>query len=206
MDYAASFWQANCLLAQACLQHPFVQGIATGQLSLERFADYIGQDSFFLQSFARAYSLAAAKAPNWASLQTFHRLAGGVMQELHLHQGLAADWQVDLNMVQPNPATQRYTDFLQLTAWSGDLGTLAAAMAPCMRLYAYLGQSLVATQTTSQRYSAWIETYSSNEFEALAMQLEQVVNQYSYNLASAAHAYRYAMQCEYDFFEAVWSN
>jgi len=206
MDYAANFWQANRLLAQACLQHPFVQGLATGQLSVERFADYIGQDSFFLQSFARAYSLAAAKAPNWASVCTFHQLAGGVIQELQLHQAFAADWQVDLNVVQPNPATQRYTDFLQLTAWSSDLGTLAAAMAPCMRLYAYLGQNLASTQAASQRYSAWIETYSSNEFEALVRQLEQLVNQHSYNLASAAQAYRYAMQCEYDFFEAVWSN
>ncbi|MGV2391364.1 MAG UNVERIFIED_CONTAM: hypothetical protein LVR29_34420 [Microcystis novacekii LVE1205-3] len=44
--------------------------------------------------------------------------------------------------VQPANATRRYTDFLLATAWMGDIGAIAVAMSPCMRLYAYLGQQL----------------------------------------------------------------
>ncbi len=42
---------------QACLEHPFVRGIATGELKRDCFAFYVGQDAFFLESFARAYSI-----------------------------------------------------------------------------------------------------------------------------------------------------
>ena len=62
MSIAAQLWQANQDLAEACLNHPFVQGIGDGSLPKANFAYYVGQDAFFLEAFARAYSIAAAKA------------------------------------------------------------------------------------------------------------------------------------------------
>ncbi|MFN6212717.1 MAG: TenA family protein, partial [Microcystis sp.] len=49
-------WHSHQDLVQACLEHPFVRGIATGELKRDCFAFYVGQDAFFLESFARAYS------------------------------------------------------------------------------------------------------------------------------------------------------
>jgi len=56
--------QTNQDLSAACLQYPFVQGIADGTLPQSRFAYYVAQDAFFLGVFATAYSIAAAKAPD----------------------------------------------------------------------------------------------------------------------------------------------
>jgi hypothetical protein len=67
-------WQANQDLSTACLQHPFVRGIAGGSLPQNSFAYYVGQDAFFLGAFARAYSIAAAKAPDWEGFEIFHNL------------------------------------------------------------------------------------------------------------------------------------
>ncbi len=64
MNLSSELWVENQDLAQACLEHPFVQGIGNGTLKQEKFADYVGQDAFFLEAFARAYSIAAAKAPD----------------------------------------------------------------------------------------------------------------------------------------------
>lgn len=201
---AAALWEANQDLAIAALTNPFVQGIGDGTLAKAKFAYYVGQDAFFLEAFARAYSIAAAKAPDWQGFSTFHNLAAGVLQELQLHQSYAAQWGVDLQAVEPGAATRRYTDFLLATAWSQEVGVTTAAMLPCMRLYAFIGQTLAQPQLPDHTYSDWIRTYSSPEFEPLADQLAQLANQYAAMTETVKSTYRYAMQCERDFFQAAW--
>src|SRR4028119_2370482 len=101
MTITQDLWQANKDLAQACLEHPFVQGIANGTLERQKFPYYVGQDAFFLEAFARAYSLAAAKAPDWEGFNAFHTFAGSVLEELRLHQGYAREWGIDLQKIEP---------------------------------------------------------------------------------------------------------
>ncbi|WP_448597182.1 TenA family protein [Thermoleptolyngbya sp.] len=206
MTLAETLWQENQDLAIACLQHPFVQGIGNGSLDKAKFSHYVGQDAFFLEAFARAYSIAAAKAPDWQGFQVFHELAGGVLHELTLHEGYAAQWGVDLRSVQPGPATRRYTDFLLATAWSQTVGVTAVAMLPCMKLYAFLGQALAASGIPNHAYADWIRTYSSAEFEPLAVQLADLSERYATLTPLVRTTYRYAMQCEFDFFESAWTG
>ena len=49
---AHDLWNVNQDLAAACLAHPFVQGIASGDLSRQRFQVYVAQDACFLEAFA----------------------------------------------------------------------------------------------------------------------------------------------------------
>ncbi|MEO1389593.1 MAG: TenA family protein [Cyanobacteria bacterium J06634_6] len=204
MSLSKELWQANQDLIEASLNNSFVQGIGDGSLPKEKFAYYVGQDAFFLEAFARAYSIAAAKAPDWKSFQAFHTLADGVLQELTLHQSYAESWNVDIKTVEPGTATRQYTDFLLATAWSQPVGITAVAMSPCMKLYAYLGQQLAKGGIPSHDYQDWIATYSSDEFEPLAQQLESLVDQLSPDTALTRSTYRYAMVCERDFFQAAW--
>ena len=206
MTVSGELWQANQDLAQACLQHPFVQGIADGTLDKRKFAYYVGQDAFFLEAFARAYSIAAAKAPDWQAFKVFHILAGGVLEELRLHEGYAAAWGVNLPSVEPEPATRRYTDFLLATAWGGDVGLTTAAMSPCMCLYAFLGQELASDGIPDHQYADWIRTYTSPEFRQLAQQLEDLAARYTSTTPLVHSTYRYAMLCEREFFQAAWTE
>ena len=204
MSLSKVLWQANQDLAAASLQSHFVRGLGDGSLSAEKFAYYVGQDAFFLEAFARAYSVAAAKAPSWESFQVFHGLADGVLQELNLHQGYAQTWQVDITTVEPGAATRQYTDFLLATAWSQPIGLTAVAMSPCMRLYAYLGRMLAKDGIPTHTYRDWIAAYSGDDFEPLAAQLEALVDEHAEDTALTRSTYRYAMGCERDFFEAAW--
>lgn len=206
MTIADSLWQANQDLALTCLNHPFVQGIAQGNLAKEKFAYYVGQDAFFLTAFARAYSIAAAKTVDLRDFAVFHALADGVLNELRLHQKYAAQWGVDIQRIEPGLATQRYTDFLLATAWSQEIGMTTVAMAPCMRLYCFLGQALAQSSPSNHQYSDWIRTYSSSDFAGLAEQLDRLIEQYAHPTPTAYSAYRYAMQCEVDFFQAAWKS
>lgn len=209
MSLSQALWIANQDLVQVSLEHPFVQGIGQGNLHQSKFSYYVGQDAFFLDAFARAYSIAAAKAPDGEGFRVFHKLADGVLDELGLHETYAQDWNVNLSSVQPGSATRQYTDFLLATAWSQPIGVTAVAMSPCMRLYAYLGQQL-AQQVQQNNwgphaYTDWIKTYSSNEFDPLAQQLETLVDQYAEDTEVVRSTYRYAMVCERDFFDAAWN-
>lgn len=205
MSVSEQLWQSNQDLAIACLESSFVQGIADGSLPKPKFVYYVGQDAFFLEAFARAYSIAAAKAPDWQSFSIFHTLADGVLEELKLHQQYAATWNVNLQIVEPGTTTRRYTDFLLATAWSQDVGTTTAAMLPCMKLYAFLGGKLAQGGIPQHDYTNWIRTYSSSDFEPLTQQLATLANQYAAITPQVASTYRYAMQCEHDFFEAAWA-
>jgi len=206
MTLSLELWQANQDLAHACLEHPFIQEIGTGTLPKAIFTYYLGQDVFFLNAFARAYSLAAVKAPDMTAFEVFHTLVDGVLKELRLHQGYAAEWRVDLKAIELGDATRRYTDFLSSIAWNGDIGSIAVAMTPCMRLYSFLGKRLAERDELEHLYTEWIQTYSSPAFDELAYQLEALVDQYAIDTPSIRSTYRYAMVCEREFFQAAWNS
>jgi thiaminase/transcriptional activator TenA len=206
MSVSSQLWQANQDLILDCLKHPFVQGIADGTLERKKFAYYVGQDAFFLEAFARAYSVVAAKVPDWEEFAVFHHLAAGVLAELRLHETYAAEWGINLRTVEPEAATRRYTDFLLATAWSGEVGLTTAAMSPCMTLYIFLGQQLAKNGIPEHQYTNWIRTYSSQEFEQLAEQLASLADRYTIISPTVSKTYRYAMLCERDFFQAAWES
>lgn len=202
MSVAASLWRDNADLAETALRHPFVRGIADGSLDQGRYVAYLAQDAVFLEAFARAYALALASSPDRAGVEAFAALIGGVREELRLHDGVAAKWGIDMSTVSPEPATLAYTEFLLGTAATGDTGTTCAAMTPCMRLYAHLGQSLAATAGAGP-YREWIDAYASPEFAELAVTLEALLDRYIRDPAAAATVYRRAMLLEVDFFDAA---
>lgn len=201
MSLSQRLWAENADLAAEALAHPFVRGIADGSLPEARFAGYVAQDSFFLEAFARAYALGAARSPDRAGLDAFAGLLQGVREELRLHEGYAGRLGIDLAGVEPLPATLVYTDFLLATAALGDVGMLCAAMTPCMRLYAHLGGALAGS--AGGPYREWVETYSAPEFGQLAGTLEGLLDRYAVDTLAVRGAYRRAMRLELAFFDAA---
>ena len=106
-----------------------------------------------------------------------------------------------------------------------DVASCAAAMVPCMRLYAFLGQTIRRAQQQQQQqggsapsagaYQEWVDTYADAGFEELAATLERLLDTYAARSAAGgteaggteaalrAHYVR-AMELERDFFLA-WS-
>lgn len=204
MSLARRLWAGSADLATTALAHPFVRGLADGTLPPERFAGYVAQDAFFLQAFARGYATAVVRSPDRAGLEAFADLLAGVRDELRLHDAYAARWGIDLAQVEPAPATSAYTDFLLATASTGGLGETCAAMTPCMRLYAHLGQSLAGRG--AETYAEWVATYADPGFEALAATLEELLDRYAADSPVVARAYRRAMQLEVAFFDSAWAG
>ena len=202
---AQLLWRSNEGLAQACLDHPFVQGLADGSLPPQRFARYMEQDSYFLDAFARAYAMALAKSPDREGFFAFKDLLDGVLDELQLHEELAARYELSLEPT-PSIATVAYTDFLLRVAAMSPVGDIVAAMTPCMRLYAWLGQELAGRLSNTSPYRDWVMTYSSPEFEGIATRLEDLLDKYGKGLDKVPANYRRAMELEFAFFDEAWNT
>jgi thiaminase/transcriptional activator TenA len=203
---ARALWAEHRDLAQAALAHPFVRGLATGALPRAVFAGYVAQDAWFLEAFARAYALAGEHCPDEQGRAAFARLRAGVTEELRLHRGYAARWGVDLATVRPHAATTAYTTFLLDIAAGGDTGRTCAALAPCMRLYAFLGRELEAAADPDTPYREWIATYASPDFAALAAELDALLDAYAAPGAPVRETYRTAMTLELAFFDAAYGT
>ena len=199
-------WERNYNLASLSLNTKFVQGIKNGDLPKTKFQEYLAQDYFFLESFARAYGLAVSKSRNKKNIKTLSVLLSGVSEELILHETYAKEWDIDLTTNLIGPATKKYTDFLEEVSLNLSLIEIMSAMTPCMRLYSWLGKKLL-NMISDNPYKEWILTYSDESFDNLAKSLENLIDEYdeSYDIGQVNFLYKRAMELELDFFNAYSS-
>ena len=198
-------WEANADLARASLEHPFVQGLADGTLPDETYAFFSGQDHFYLDVFARCYALGAYRAPDRASRRKFGQLLGGLVTEGTLHERTAEELDLDLESAEPAPAAREYTDFLLASSAVGTLGEHLAAMAPCARLYRFLGTQL-ADRPYDPKYKFWIEMYAGDRYGGNVDVVEALLDQHGRDAPGERSKYRTAMQLELNFFESAWNG
>ncbi|MBY0317417.1 MAG: TenA family protein [Reyranella sp.] len=201
MSLAQRLWDINGDLGARIRIHDFVEGLGNGSLPVESFKRYVAQDAYFLEAFARAYAFCLANGTSRDDLYDFAELISGVVEELKLHKSYTERLQIDLSNVTPVAATKFYVEFLLNTARRGKLGETIAAMTPCMRLYAWLGQSLARTNV-APAYADWVKTYSDPGFEALAVRLETLLDKHATDTPAVRANYRRAMELELGFFAA----
>ena len=199
-------WEKNHHLALLSLNTKFVQGIKKGDLPKAKFQEYLAQDYFFLESFARAYGLAVSKSRNKQYIKTLSDLLSGVSEELILHETYAREWDIDLTTNLIEPSTKKYTDFLEEVSLNLSLIEIMSAMTPCMRLYSWLGKNL-KYMIFDNPYKEWILTYSDKSFDNLAKSLECLIDEYdgSYDVEQVDFLYKKAMELELEFFNAYSS-
>ena len=199
-------WLNNSELASLSLNSKFVQGIKNGKLPKNIFQEYLSQDYYFLESFARAYGLAIFKSKDKNTIRTLSQLLNGVSEELILHETYAREWDINLLNNSIKTATKNYTNFLYDVSKKYSTIEIMHAMTPCMRLYSWIGKTL-SSADYDNKYKDWIETYSDENFENLTRSLETLIDTYqdSYDLGKANYLYKRAMELELDFFNA-YSN
>jgi len=194
-------WESNTDLAEKCLNHPFVIGLADGSLEQNAFRIYVAQDAFYLNAFIKAYALALAKCMDIERIEIFHRFIGGIMDELSLHREYSNQLGINLKRVEPLSACRAYTDFLLRIAWQRDVDIIVSAMAPCVVLYYFIGTKLAKRMNPKTDYINWIKTYSSDSMRKFADETEALLDSVAKDSKEVRDVYRYAMSLEYDFFD-----
>jgi len=206
MTITKKLWEDNYEIALQCLNTKFVQCLKTGSLPKNIFQEYLAQDYFFLETFAKAYGLAVSKSKDKYSIRKLSELLMGVSEELILHETYAKEWDIDLSNNSIKKATKDYTDFLDYISKQFSSVEIMFAMTPCMKLYSWIGKSL-CEEDFDNKYKEWIITYSDESFAKLANSLEILIekNKETYDINQAKFLYKKAMELELDFFNA-YSN
>lgn len=148
------------------------------------------QDYLFLVQYGRVLALAAARAPDLATLRPFAELTHETLDtEMDLHRSYCVQLGIrdeDLEREQMASTTQAYTDFLVRTASHGDFCELVAALLPCVWGYSEVGRRLAGRgRPADRRYAAWIDMYASDEFAELATWCRGVVDRVGEQAESA---------------------
>ncbi|XP_024988230.1 bifunctional TH2 protein, mitochondrial-like isoform X1 [Cynara cardunculus var. scolymus] len=226
---AKRFWDKFSKESILTLYTPFVVSLASGNLKLDTFGHYVAQDVHFFKCFAQAYELAEDCADDDDAKVSILELRKRALEELKQHASFVQEWDLDLsNETAPNAATVKYTNFLLATASGkvegvkgpGELATpfektkVAAytlgAMAPCMRLYVFLGKelkSLADANGDKHPYEKWIDKYSSEAYQAAMLQTEDLLDKLSVSLTgeeldTMQKLYHQALKLEMEFFLA----
>lgn len=169
MSFAQDLAQATAPLRRQIHDMPFNRELAEGSLDRETFQGYIIQDAHYLEGFARALALAAAKAPDAPTVAQLAGSAAGaiaVERELHAHyMGLFGVSAEDFARIEPSAACDHYVSFLLRSAAIGDLPEAVAALLPCFWIYRDIGREIAQVSGAENPYAAWIATYSGEAFD-----------------------------------------
>ena len=211
--FSTSAWQQNLPLYEAILAMPFNAELAAGKLSLDRFRHYIIQDAHYLEGFARALALAAAKADTTDHVVQF---AEAAKTAIIVERGLHADYFVkfgissaDFAATPPTPTCDHYVSYLLRIAALEPFPVVLAALLPCFWIYLEVGKNIHARAATPNPYQAWIDTYAGEEFEnavrAVIATTDEVAGRASDDTLAAMHtAFTRATQLEWMFWDSAY--
>ena len=168
MSFTRELWIAMTPIYEAILRHPFLAGLTDGTLPRERFRFYAVQDALYLREFARALSLAAARAPedDWIIMFNDHA-ATALRVERALHEGFFKEFELTPAAVAATPlapTNAAYTSYLLAVAYGAPFHEALAALLPCYWIYWEVGKALERAGSTDPLYARWIATYASAEF------------------------------------------
>jgi thiaminase/transcriptional activator TenA len=205
----AAIWDAQ-------LAHPFIQGIAAGTLSEDRFRVWLRQDYVYLLEYVRVASIGVTRAPDEASMKRFAETAHRVLaMELDLHREYAAEFGVrtdELGREQMYPVTRAYADHLLRTALVGELPELPAALLPCLWGYSWIGEELSKQPRPAEpRYARWIDLYASERFREVARWCRELTDRLASDCSAharerAQEAFLVSSRYELAFWEQAWNG
>ena len=163
-------WHAYC-------HHDFVNQIGEGTLPIESFRYYLEQDYVFLVHFSRAWALATYKSSSIADMKWATEILYSTLHtEMNLHIQFSERFgvtQSELESVRESQENLAYTRYVLDKGHSGDILDLYVALMPCVVGYAEIGLRLsldYASVLPDNPYREWVEMYSSEEYQLLAIQ------------------------------------
>jgi thiaminase/transcriptional activator TenA len=210
--WTGQLWAETEPVYTAILDHPFIKGLTSGELSTDRFVQFISQDTHYLQDFVRALLILAARAPDFAATRMLTAHAAAAAGETGLHAELMTQLGRDpaeLLAFDVRPATLGYTSFLLATVSNGDFADGLAGVVPCFWIYAEVGKNLKEAGSPNPVYQRWIDSYGGDEYLHEVQLLLDLTDQVGAALspdaqASARANFRVAARYEWMFWDAAY--
>lgn len=164
------WWERISGIRDSIDQLAFIRALSSGELERTDFEDYLGQDALYLQSYAKALSLAGELATT-ASEQAFWEACSLQCreEELLLHRGRLGD-----RLPSASGTTTAYLNHLLTNV--ANYAVLAAALLPCFWIYRDVGHRLAAANHPQHPYTDWLSAYGAAEFDASTARVIEIVD------------------------------
>lgn len=190
MAFTSELWRAIDPIWASILGHPFLRALTDGSLPRESFQFYAVQDALYLREFARALSLAAARAPEDEWIIMFNEHAAGALRvERALHESFFKEFGLTPSEVAATPLAPTnlaYTSYLLAVAYGAPFHEAVAALLPCYWIYWEVGRHLERAGSPEPLYARWIATYASVEFGAVVRAVLEATERIAEGLGPAA--------------------
>lgn len=200
-------------LWEASFEHPFVKGIANGDLPLDVFKFYVMQDAYYLTHFAKVQAIGAVKATDLATTRSFANHAEQTCSaEMALHESfmeLLGVTEEDWKVFEPSPQAYAYVSHMYRAA-EGDLADVLAALLPCYWLYFEIGERLKGATPDEEIYERWIGTYGSEWFGELVNEQIERMNRLAEGLPDVRREelkkrFKRSSYYEWQFWNQAWT-
>lgn len=161
--WSEEVWELAAPIYEKILRLPFVEELAAGTLSRERFIFYIKQDSIYVENYARVLAHVASRLPKMSQTEDFLKYAlDGVAMERMLHEGyLGAEGRGD---TVASPTCLLYNSYESAMGLE-PVEVEAAVILPCFWVYQRVGSDIMARSSDDNPYSAWIKAYADPYME-----------------------------------------
>jgi thiaminase (transcriptional activator TenA) len=208
--FAGELWASIGDVYAAILEHPFVVGLSDGSLDREAFAFFVVQDAHYLRGYARALSVAAARAPAEADIAMFaQHAAGAIAVERELHESFFREFglsEQDVADTPVAPTNLACTSYLLASAYGGSFAELLGAVLPCYWIYWEVGKALLERGSPDPLYQRWIDTYGGEEFAAVVHAVLELTDRIAPDLSPAerrqlAQRFRTSSRYEWMFWD-----
>lgn len=164
-------------LWQASIHHPFIEGLASGDLPVDIFRYYLIQDSKYLEAFGQMHEKAAAILPQEQG-DLLLELAAEAGEDIKRSPMLK---KVDLTADQIDQAPIAPTNYAYITHMEHQLQVSPAAavagLLPCYWLYDEIAAYWQGQKSPVSVYQDFFDSYTSAEFDSSTQKLIGLVDE-----------------------------
>lgn len=147
----------------------FINELISGNLSKERFNNYIKQDVLYLKEYGNILIKISELLTDAKQIEYFKRFSSETIQvEEALHKsyiGASIPNTSEYIYTQTSPSNMLYTSFLWKQIASGKVHFVLAAILPCFWVYKEVGDYILSKNISNNNpYIDWINTYGGESF------------------------------------------
>ncbi|MCP8615886.1 thiaminase II [Salirhabdus salicampi] len=164
----------------ACFHHPFIQGIAKGEVEKDQLIHYVKQDFEYLNAMIQSRAFGMAKCTNREDMEMFNTGIDFILNsEIHPHNNfceVAGVKYEDLQGYPLAPTAQHYVSHMLNVSQEGTLGETLAVTLPCPWIYLYVGKRILEEFEIHEDHPFydWITFYGAQEEPRMNVYLQRL--------------------------------
>lgn len=163
-------------------EHPFVKGIGTGSLDIDKFRFYMIQDYLYLLDYAKVFALGVVKAQDEEIMKGFANSVNSILNgEMSIHKSYMKRLGIteeEVKISKPSIDNTSYTNYMLWVSNNYGLLELAVAILSCSWSYKLIAEELSKIPGSSEHefYGEWVKGYISKEYGEANQWILDIVN------------------------------